>query len=215
MRVSEQFQAVESSLLETFRDTLNKHFSDFVQHCSKDFLISEVFSTLSESVILWKGSRPFRISAGHTMSITVSSWMEKAKDPLWLAEKSRVLTKIWSLGSWMGPRIPEKDQMTVSTFSFVPVLGQKAAISYSWSRLGHRKVLCKSLSLNPLGIWCQYKVSPARNPTMNLWSWISELSTSSWVTLRTLPLKILLFCPCYVPSARNDGHKIHFFFRTE
>lgn len=26
---------------------------------------------------------------------------------------------------------------------------------------------------------------------------LCELPTSSWVTLRTLPLKILLFCPCY------------------
>lgn len=97
--------------------------------------------------------------------------MEKVKDPLWSPERSRVLTKIWSLGSWMRPRIPEKDQMPVSTFSFG--FGQRAAISYSGSRLGHRKVLCKSLSLNLLGICCQYQRSPVRNPTMHLWSWIS------------------------------------------
>lgn len=99
--------------------------------------------------------------------------LKRQKNPLWSAERSRVLTKIWSLGPWMRPKVPEKDQMSVSTFSYVPVLGQKAEISYSGSRLGHRNVMCKSLSLNPLGISCQYQMSLVRNPTMNLWSWIS------------------------------------------
>lgn len=127
------------------------------------------------------------------------------KDPLWSAERSRVLTKIWSLGSWMTPRIPEKDQITMSTFFFVPVFSQKAATSYSGSRLGHR------MSLNPLGICCQYQMSPVRNPTMNLWSWISVSFPihpgSPWE-----PVKILLFCPYYVVSIRNCGHWVHFFF---
>lgn len=65
--------------------------------------------------------------------------MEKVKEPLWSAERSRVLTKIWSLGSWMRPKMSKKDQMPISTFSFVSVLGQKAAISYSGSRLDQKK----------------------------------------------------------------------------
>lgn len=40
-----------------------------------------------------KGSWPFKVSSGHNTSITVSSWMQMATDPLWWAETSTVLIK--------------------------------------------------------------------------------------------------------------------------
>lgn len=151
----EQFQAVEFSLLKTFKDTLDKCLPGLVQHWSRE-----------------KDRDLLRFLLDIIYLLTVSSWMQMATDRLWWAERSTVLIRSCLLRSWMGPQIHEKNQITSPRLSLSLYKARKLGsltlecesldiriTGFAWSRLGYRKVLYKRLSLGPFGSWCQYKMS--------------------------------------------------------